>query len=65
MQHYITLTNSEIADKIGEIIHSERDRNIMSLRLIQGYTYEKIGELCEMSVVQIKRIVKKYLCMIL
>ena len=65
MQYYITLTNSEIADKISEIIHSERDRNIMSLRLIQGYTYEKIGEICEMSVVQIKRIVKKYLCMIL
>lgn len=65
MQHNVTITNSEIASKISEIIHSERDRNIMSLRLIQGYTYEKISEICEMSTVQIKRIVKKYLCMIL
>lgn len=30
MQHYITLTNSEIAELISEHIHSERDRYIMS-----------------------------------
>ena len=49
MQNYITLTNSELAELIGENIHSERDRKIMRLRLIEGYTYEKISEVMEMS----------------
>lgn len=49
MQHYITLTNSEIADRISENIHSERDRKILRLRLIEGYTYEKISDIMEMS----------------
>ena len=44
MQHYVTLTNSQLAELIGENIHSERDRKIMRLRLIEGYTYEKIAE---------------------
>ncbi len=49
MQHYITLTNSEIANRISENIHSERDRKILRLRLIEGYTYEKISDIMEMS----------------
>lgn len=49
MQNYITLTNSEIADRISEHIHSERDRKILRLRLIEGYTYEKISDIMEMS----------------
>lgn len=49
MKQYITLTNSEIADRISENIHSERDRKILRLRLIEGYTYEKISDIMEMS----------------
>ena len=49
MQKYVTLTNSEIADRISENIHSERDRKILRLRLIEGYTYEKISDIMEMS----------------
>ena len=49
MQHYITLSNSQLAELIGEHIHSERDRKILRLRLIEGYTYEKISDIMEMS----------------
>lgn len=58
-------TNSEIAAIIAERIHSERDRRIMQMRLVDGLTYEKIAELVEMSAIQIKRIVKRYAMMIL
>lgn len=60
MQNYIELTNTEIERRISEYIHSERDRKIMRLRLIDGLTYERIAELIEMSVRQIKNIVGKY-----
>lgn len=49
MKHYITLTNSEISTRISEKIHSQRDRHIMHLRLIDGLTYEKIAETVELS----------------
>lgn len=58
MQNYITLTNSEIAERISEHIHSERNRQIMKMKLIDGMTYERIAELVEMSSRQIKNIVK-------
>lgn len=58
-------TNSEIAAIIAERIHSERDRRIMKMRLVDGLTYERIAELVEMSAIQIKRIVKRYAMMIL
>lgn len=59
MQHYIQLTNSELADLISEHIHSERDRQILKLKLIDGYTYEKIAEKFEMSPRYIRSLVKK------
>ena len=59
MQSYIALTNSEIAELIGEHIHSERDRQILKLKLIDGYTYEKIAEIYEMSPRYIRSLVKK------
>lgn len=59
MQHYISLTNSEIAEIISEHIHSERDRYIMKMKLIDGYTYEKIAEIVDMSPRYIRSIVKK------
>ena len=52
-------TNSQMRALIGEHIHSQRDREIMSLRLIEGYTLEKVAETVDMSTVQIKRIVKR------
>ena len=59
MQHYVELTNSELAEIIGEHIHSERDRQILKLKLIDGYTYEKIAEIYEMSPRYIRSLVKK------
>ena len=59
MQSYIALTNSQLAELIGEHIHSERDRQILKLKLIDGYTYEKIAEIYEMSPRYIRSLVKK------
>lgn len=36
-------SNSEIANIIDEHIHSDRDRLILKLRLIDGWTYERIA----------------------
>ena len=37
-------TNSEMERLISEHIHSDRDAEIMRLRLIHGHTYERIAE---------------------
>lgn len=52
-------SNSQIKTAIDEWIHSDRDRNIMLRRLIDGITYEKLAEEFDMSVRKIKRIVYK------
>ena len=65
MQHNVTLTNSEIKHRIEENVHNQRDRRIMQLRFVDGYTYEKIGEIVEISNIQVKRIVKKLLYIML
>lgn len=52
--------NSEMLDIINEYIHNERDRNILKSRYIDGLTFEKIAEKCDISVRQAKRIVYKY-----
>ena len=59
MQHYVELTNSELAEMIGEHIHSERDRQIMRMKLIDGLTYEKIAEIMEMSPRYVRSLVRK------
>ena len=52
-------TNSQIRDLIDEHIHSERDRNILKRRLIDGIRYEPLAEEYDMSRAQIVRIVKR------
>ena len=52
-------SNSRIREIIAEYVHSERDRAIMSRRLIDGLTIERLAEEFDMSVSQIKRIVRK------
>ena len=59
MQQYITLTNSQLAELISENIHSERNRQIMRMKLIDGYTYEKIAEIVQMSPRYIRSLVKR------
>lgn len=59
MQNYVTLTNSQLAELISENIHSERDRQIMRMKLIDGYTYEKIAEIVQMSPRYVRALVKR------
>lgn len=52
-------TNSQIRELIAEYIHSERDRQILCRRLIDGITFERLAEEFEMSPRQIRTIVHK------
>ena len=56
------LSKTKIEALIGEWIvgrNAERDRRILHKRLIDGLTYEKLAEVEDMSVRQIKNIVYK------
>ena len=50
-------THSEMRNLIDEHIHSERDRNILKLCYIDGYTYESIAEKVELSPRRISTII--------
>lgn len=52
-------TNSEIDFLISERIHSERDRNILRRKLIDGITYEAIAEETGMSPRGIRYVVSR------
>ena len=52
-------TNSQIAEIIDEHIHSERDRNILKRRYIDGICIEPLAEEFDMSPRQIKNIIYK------
>ena len=52
-------TNSRIREIIGEYIHNERNRKILERRLIDGTTFERIAYEFELSVSQVKRIIRK------
>lgn len=53
------LSISEVEHLIDEWIFNERDRAILKRRLIDGITFERLSVEFEISVVQVKRIVKK------
>ena len=59
MMNLTNITNTQIKEVISEYIHSERDRCILVDRYCNGYTFERISEIYDMSTVQIKRIVYK------
>lgn len=52
-------TNSKICALIDEHIHSDRDRQILKRRLVDGCCFEPLAEEFGMSDRQIKRIVYK------
>ena len=52
-------TNSQICALIDEHIHSDRDRQILKRRLVDGCCFEPLAEEFGMSDRQIKRIVYK------
>lgn len=59
MKQYIALTNSEIEKLISENVHSDRDRGILRLRLIEGWTFERIAEEVGMSPRYIRTLVHR------
>lgn len=52
--------NSDMLLAIGEYVHNAQYREVLRLRLCEGYTYEQIGELCRFSPQHVKRICKTY-----
>ena len=52
-------SNSEVLAAIIDRIHSKRDREILTDRLVHGLTYEQLAEKHDLSVSQIRRIVYK------
>ena len=52
-------TNSQIGNIIDEHIHSQRDRQIMKRRMIDGICFEPLAEEFDLSTVQVKRIVSR------
>lgn len=53
------LSRSEISAIIDEWVFSERDRNVLKRRLLDGLTYERLAEEFDLSVRQVKNIVYK------
>lgn len=55
----IEYTNSQISLVIDEHIHSERDRQILKRRLIDGVCYEPLAEEFDLSPQQVRNIICK------
>lgn len=53
------VSNSQLEQAIDEWIHSERDRKILKRRLIDGICYEPLSWEFDMSVRQMKNIVRR------
>lgn len=52
-------SNSEFIDWANEYIHSERDREILIERFVNGLTFSELSDKFYLSERQVKRIVKK------
>lgn len=59
MSKFDNISNDELSKLIDNWIKSERDRRILKRRLIDGITYEAIGEEVGLTVDRIKQIVYK------
>ena len=57
----INKSRTEIENIIDEWVHSERDRRILKLRLLDGMCFEPLAEKEDLSVRHVKNIVYKYL----
>lgn len=52
-------TNSRVREIIDEYLHDARDRMIMTDRLVNHVTIERLSEKYDLSVSQIKRIIQR------
>ena len=59
MSHDFGLSRTDLARLIDEWIFSERDRQILKRRLLDGICYEPLAEQYNLSVRQVKNIVYK------
>lgn len=57
MNNFEDIPNSKIEELINEYIHSERDRQILRRRFIDGITFERIAEEFDLSARYVKKIV--------
>lgn len=62
---YDNISNSQISHLIDEWIKSERDRNILKRRLIDGICFEPLADEFQLSVRQVKNIVYKSECILI
>ena len=53
------LSRTEICFLIDEYIFSARDREILKARFLDGVTYEKLAEQFDLSVRQVKNIIRR------
>lgn len=60
MKNYPRYSNAEMRQIIDNWIHSERNRKILYLRLIDGLTLEEIAETLQIDVSTVKRNINKY-----
>jgi len=51
------ISTKQVAEIIENYIFSERDRKVLYDHFINGYTFERIAEIHELSTVQAKRVV--------
>jgi hypothetical protein len=59
MIQHMNISRSEISYIIDEWIFSERDRNLLKRRLLDGILYEDLADEFSLSVRQVKNIVYK------
>lgn len=60
MKTAMDYTNSQMKALICEHIHSQRDRRLLFRRLVDGISFERLGEEFDLSVRQTKNIVYRY-----
>ena len=53
-------SNSRLREIVGEYVHSERDRQLFVRRYQDDITLEQLAEEFDLSVTQVKRIIKKH-----
>ena len=53
-------TNSRLREIVGEYVHDERARRLMIRKYADNVTLERLAEEENLSVSQVKRILKKY-----
>lgn len=59
LEIYDDFSNSQIDAAINEWIHSERDRRVLHLKLVDGLSFERIAEIVDMSPKGVQKIVYK------